>query len=76
MQNTIFRRQNICLSPQHHLEDHFQWLSTMKHQNLWHPVRHQTMTLTLTLKYLSHQYHLPMNPQNLPEMVTEDWKEG
>ena len=24
----------------------------MKHQNLWHPVKHQTMTLTLTLKYL------------------------
>ena len=25
-------------------------MSAMKHQNLWHPVTHQTMTLTLTLK--------------------------
>ena len=23
--------------------DHFQQMPTMKHQNLWHPVRHQTM---------------------------------
>ena len=39
----------------------------MTHQNLCHPVRHQTPTLTLTLKYPSHHYHLPMNSQNLPE---------
>ena len=25
------------------------------------------LILTMTLKYLSHHYHLPMNPQNLPE---------
>ena len=37
----------------------------------WQPVRHEVMTL----KYLSHHYHLPMNPQNLPKMV-KDWKEG
>ena len=27
----------------------------MTHQNLWHRVKHQTMTLTLTWKYLSHR---------------------
>ena len=41
----------------------------MKHQT-------RTLTLTLTLGYLSHHYDLPMNPQTLPEMVRDNLKEG
>ena len=33
-------------------------MSMMKH--LCRPVKHEMMTLTLTLKYLSHHYHLPL----------------
>ena len=53
--------------------DHFQQMSTMKQ---CHHMKHETMTLTLTLKYPSHHCHLLMNPQNLPKMVTGDLKEG
>ena len=66
---------------QHHLGDDYQQMSTMTHQNLCYLVGHQTLTLTLTMKYLviqkwlSHHYHLPMNPQNLHEMVNEGLNE-
>ena len=45
--NTISVSDTLCYSTP---------LSTMTHQNLCHPVRHRTLTLTLTptLKYLSH----------------------
>ena len=48
----------------------------MTHQNLWHPIRHEMMALTLNLTYLSHHHHHPMNPRNLPKMVKVDWKGG
>ena len=34
------------------------------------------MTVTLTAKYLSNHYHVPINPQNLLQMVAKDGKEG
>ena len=53
-------------------------MSATKYPNLWHFVRKWTMTLTLTLtlKDLSHHDQLRMNPQNLHSMMTEDWKGG
>ena len=61
--DTISVSDALSLSCSHHLGDHFQQMSKIRHQNLWHPVKHQMMTLTLTLKYLSHHCHLLMNPR-------------
>ena len=41
----------------YHLGKHYQQMSTMTRQNLYHAVRQQMLTLTLPLKYLSHDGH-------------------